>query len=123
MMTASASAMIDQQIAELTDWRGAVFARLRKLINEADAGLVEDWKWGTAVWNRKGNVCALGAFKDHLKINFFQGAALEDRHQLFNAGLEAKTTRSIDINQGDTIDEAALRQLIRAAAEHRAKAK
>ena len=91
-------------------------ARLRRVINEVAPSLEEDWKWGTAVWTGKGNVIALGAFKEHLKINFFKGAALDDRHGLFNAGLEAKQSRSIDLHEGTTIDEQALKELIRAAA-------
>ena len=107
---------IDKQIAELPDWRGKMMGRLRKLINASDPSLSEDWKWGTAVWTKDGNVVALGAFKDHLKLNFFKGARLSDPHGLFNAGLDAKESRSIDIGEGDKIDEAALKELIRAAA-------
>jgi len=88
----NASKLIDKQIADLGDWRSKVFARLRKLINAADPDIIEDWKWNTAVWNRDGMVCAVGGFKDHVKVNFFKGAFLEDPHGLFNAGLEAKAT-------------------------------
>lgn len=109
------SQLITNQIAELADWRGKMLARLRKLIIEAVSGITEEWKWGTAVWSHKGNVVAVGAFKDHLKINFFQGASLDDPHGLFNAGLDAKATRGIDINEGDKINEPALKELIRAA--------
>jgi hypothetical protein len=107
---------IDKQIAELPDWRGKTMTRLRELINDADPALTEDWKWGTAVWTRNGNVVALGAFKDHLKLNFFHGARLSDAHGLFNAGLDAKESRSIDIGEGDKLDEAMVKELIRAAA-------
>jgi hypothetical protein len=69
------SEQIDKQVAELDDWRGRVYANLRRIINEADPGLKEEWKWGTAVWSLAGNVCAVGAFKDHLKINVFKGGA------------------------------------------------
>lgn len=117
----SASENIDKQVAELTDWRGGVFARLRALINEADSDISEDWKWGTAVWTRKGNVCAVGAFKDHVKVNFFKGASLEDPRGLFNGGLDAKASRSIDIREGDKIDEPALQALIRSAAAQNRK--
>jgi hypothetical protein len=110
------SEQIDKQIADLPDWRGQTMAHLRKLINEADPNLKEDWKWGTPVWTAKSNVLALGAFKDHLKINFFKGASLEDPKGLFNAGLDAKASRSIDLHEGDSIDEQALKDLIRAAA-------
>ena len=107
---------IDNQIASLPDWRGQRMAELRNLINEADPNLKEDWKWDTPVWTAKGNVLALGAFKDHLKINFFRGASLDDPKRLFNAGLDAKASRSIDLHEGDSIDEQALKDLIRAAA-------
>ena len=115
------SEQIDKQIADLDDWRGERMAALRKLINQADANLKEDWKWDTPVWTAKGNVLALGAFKDHLKINFFKGATLPDPKRLFNAGLDAKATRSIDLRENDPIDEQALRDLIRAAVNANAK--
>src|SRR5690349_9657521 len=106
---------ITNLIAELADWRGAMLARLRQLILEANPALVEEWKWNTPVWSHHGNVVAAGAFKDHVKLNFFKGATLPDPHGLFNAGLEAKATRAIDIHEGETIDEPALQELIRAA--------
>ena len=109
---------IDKQIAELTDWRGQMFAQLRKLINEADPDITEEWKWNTAVWSHQGLVCALGAFKKAVKMNFFQGASLEDPHTLFNAGLDAKTMRSIDFHEGDAVEESALKDLIRSAVAH-----
>jgi hypothetical protein len=109
------SELITKQIADLPDWRGQLFARLRQLILEADPDLKEEWKWSTAVWTHNGLVCAVGAFKDHLKVNFFKGASLPDPHGLFNAGLEAKATRAIDFHEGDNIDESALQDLIRAA--------
>ncbi len=110
-----ASKLIDKQIADLPDWRGKMVARLRKLIHEADPGITEEWKWGTAVWSHDGLVCAVGAFKEHVKLNFFKGASLEDPNGLFNAGLDAKTMRSIDFREGDTIKDAQLKKLIRAA--------
>ena len=109
---------IDKQIAELTDWRGPMFVQLRKFINEADPDLTEEWKWNTAVWSHQGLVCALGAFKKAVKMNFFQGAFLEDPQTLFNAGLDAKKTRAIDFREGDAVDESALKDLIRAAVAH-----
>ena len=118
----NASKLIDKQIADLGDWRGKVFARLRKLINAADPEIIEDWKWNTAVWNRDGMVCAVGGFKDHVKVNFFKGASLEDPRGLFNAGLEAKATRAIDFHEGDKIDEPALKNLVRAAVAYNQKA-
>ena len=101
------SERIDQQIAELTDWRGHMVARLRTLIHEADSEITEEWKWETAVWSHKGLVCAVGTFKEAVKMNFFQGAFLEDPHKLFNAGLDAKKTRAIDFHEGDAVDESA----------------
>lgn len=109
------SKLIDRQIAELDDWRGDMLAMLRKLINEADPSLKEEWKWKTAVWTYDGLVCAVGAFKDHVKIVFFKGASLKDPHKLFNAGFEAKTTRAIDLCEGEAIDAPALKELVRAA--------
>ena len=111
----TSSQRITNQIAELADWRGKMLARLRKLIHEADPDITEEWKWGTAVWSHKGNVVAIGAFKDHVKLNFFKGASLKDPKGLFNAGLEAKATRAIDLHEGDKINEAALKDLFRAA--------
>src|SRR5215467_14773070 len=111
----SPSQLIAKQIAELGDWRGAIYARLRKLILEAAPGITEEWKWGTAVWTQKGLVCSVGAFKDHVKLNFFKGASLKDPKHLFNAGLDAKATRAVDFTEGDKIDETALKALIKAA--------
>lgn len=107
---------IDRQIKELgNDWRGKLLARLRKLILSASPDLSEDWKWGTAVFVCKGNVVAAGIFKDHVKLNFFKGASLKDPKKLFNAGLEAKGSRGIDLAENSKIDEAALKELIREA--------
>ena len=114
----TASQLITNQIAELNDWRGTMLAQLRKLIHEADPQLTEEWKWNTAVWTRNGLVCASGAFNDHVKLNFFQGASLKDPKHLFNAGLEAKATRSIDFSDGDKLNTSALKDLIRAAVAH-----
>ncbi len=108
------SQLITNQIASFADWRGQMFARLRKLILDADPDMAEEWKWDTAVWSHNGNVVAVGAFKDHVKLNFFKGALLNDARSLFNAGLEAKATRAIDVYEGDEIDAAALQELIRA---------
>ena len=114
----NSSERIDQQITELADWRGQMLARLRTLISEADPGVTEEWKWNTPVWSHQGLVCAVGAFKETVKMNFFQGAFLEDPHKLFNAGLDAKKTRAIDFHEGDAVDESALKDLIRAAVAH-----
>jgi len=110
-----ASEQITQHIKALIDWHGKLLARLRKLILATDPDIVEEWKWGTPVWSHKGNVVAVGAFQDHVKVNFFKGASLSDPHGLFNAGLEAKATRAIDLYEGDKINEPALKELIRAA--------
>jgi hypothetical protein len=113
----SASDQIDSFIAGVDGWRGETLAHLRQTISAADARLSEDWKWSTPVWIYKGNVCAIAAFKDHVKINFFKGAQVSDAAGLFNAGLEAKASRSIDLAEGEQIDGAALRALVRAAAD------
>ncbi len=107
--------LIDKQISHLSGWRGDLFARLRQLIREADPGISEEWKWNTAVWSHAGLVCSAAPFKDHVKLNFFQGASLPDPHGLFNAGQDAKATRAIDFRQGESINEAALKDMIRAA--------
>ncbi len=95
----------------MADRRGSLLARLRKLNLEADPGMTEEWKWKTAVWTHNGPVCSAAPFKDHLKLNFFKGAALKDSDHLFNSGMDAKASRSIDFGQGDTIDEPALKEL------------
>jgi hypothetical protein len=109
------SEYITNQIAELPDWRGQLLARLRALVHQAAPDITEEWKWDTAVWFQKGNVVAAGVFKDHVKLNFFKGASLDDSRGLFNAGLDAKATRAIDFHSGDALDEPALIELIRAA--------
>ena len=112
---------ITAYIDALGDWRGKLLGRIRTLIRSASPDLMEEWKWNTPVWSYGGNVLAAGAFQDHVKLNFFKGASLPDPRGLFNAGLEAKTSRAIDLHQGDRLDEAALRDLIRAAAALNAK--
>lgn len=109
------SRLITNLIAELGDWRGKLLARLRKLILESDPDITEEWKWGTAVWTHEGLVCSAGAFKDHVKLNFFKGASLKDPKGLFNSGLDAKATRAIDFSEGDSIDTTSLKNLIRSA--------
>jgi hypothetical protein len=114
---------IDKAAASLSGWQAEMYSRLRDLINDAHPDLDEDWKWDTAVWTAKGNVCALGVFKDHLKINFFKGALLDDPKGLFNAGLEAKQSRSIDLQEGDEVDGRALQDIVRAAADFKPQRK
>lgn len=112
------SELITNQIAELGDWRGKMLSQLRKVILEADPKISEEWKWNTGVWTRGGLVCSAGAFKEHVKLNFFNGASLKDPKGMFNAGLDAKNTRAIDFSEGERIDEPALKDLIRAAVAH-----
>jgi len=113
----TASQHIDGFIKELTDWRGKWIARFRDLILKTTPEVIEEWKWGVPVWTYKGNVVAGGVFKDHVKLNFFKGASLKDPKGLFNAGLEAKATRAIDIGENDDINESALKELVRAAVD------
>ena len=112
-----ASEQIDRRIAELSDWRGKILSQLRRIIHEAAPGIVEEWKWDTPVFSQNGNVVAVGSFQDHVKLNFFKGASLSDPGHLFNAGLDAKATRAIDLYESDRIDESALQDLIRSAVE------
>lgn len=111
----TASQQIDNYIQGIGDWRGKMVARLRKLILDAAPELAEEWKWDTPVWSHKGNVVAAGVFKDHVKLNFFKGASLDDPTGLFNSGLEAKASRAMDIAEGEEIDESALKDLVRTA--------
>src|SRR5690349_5185752 len=112
----SASALIDQRIKELGDWRGTSLAKVRELIHAADPEIVEEWKWmGTPVWSHGGIVCTGETYKSVVKMTFAKGAALKDPAGLFNSSLEGNVRRAIDIHEGDKINEAALKDLIRAA--------
>ena len=112
----SASASIDQKIKELADWRGKTLARLRQLIHEADPAIVEEWKWmGTPVWSHDGIVCTGESYKQVVKLTFARGASLPDPKKLFNSSLEGNTRRAIDLHEGEKINEAAFKQLIRDA--------
>jgi len=112
----SASALIDQRIKELGDWRGKMLAKVRKLIHAADPEIVEEWKWrGTPTWYHGGIVCTGETYKDHVKMTFAKGAELKDPSGLFNSSLEGNVRRAIDIHEGEKIDEVALKALIRAA--------
>src|SRR5580765_5569083 len=117
----SASQMIDQRIRELDDWRASVLKRMRELIHKADPEVVEEWKWvkesspGTSVWSHDGGICTGEAYKQVVKLTFFNGASLKDPAQLFNSSLAGNTRRAIDIREDDAIDEAAFKELIRAA--------
>ena len=112
----SASALIDEKVEKLGDWRGKTLARVRKVIHEADPEIVEEWKWmGTPVWSHGGIVCTGETYKSVVKMTFPKGAALPDPSRLFNSSLDGKVRRALDIHQGDKVDAAALKHLIRAA--------
>jgi hypothetical protein len=112
----SASALIDEKIKELGDWRGKTLAKVREIIHQADPEIVEEWKWrGTPVWSRGGIVCTGETYKSVVKMTFAKGAALKDPAGLFNSSLDGNVRRAIDIHEGDKIDRAALQDLIRAA--------
>jgi hypothetical protein len=110
------SRLIDKRIKELGDWRGALLSRLRTLVKEADPDVVEEWKWrGVPVWSHDGIICTGETYKSVVKTTFAKGAALSDPSGLFNASLDANTRRAIDFHDGETINEEALKTLIRAA--------
>ena len=112
----SASRLIDARIKELGDWRGKTFAKVREIIHRADPEIVEEWKWrGTPVFSHRGIVCTGETYKRVVKMTFARGAALQDPSGLFNSSLEGNVRRAIDIHEGDKLDEAALKDLIRAA--------
>ncbi len=112
----SAPALIDRKINELADWRGKMLAKMRKIIHEADPEIVEEWKWmGTPVFSHAGMVCTGETYKNVVKLTFAKGAALQDPSGLFNSSLEGNVRRAIDIHEDDKVDEAALKDLIRAA--------
>ncbi len=120
----SPSALIDARIEELGDWRGKMLGRLRSLIKQADPEVVEEWKWrGVPVWSHDGIICTGETYKSVVKMTFAKGAALEDPARLFNSSLDGNTRRAIDFHEGETINEAALKALVRAAvALNKAKA-
>ena len=112
----SPSQLIDARIKELSDWRGETLARVRILIKQADPEVVEEWKWrGVPVWSHAGIICTGETYKNAVKLTFAKGASLEDPSRIFNSSLEGNTRRAIDFHQGDTIDEKALKALVRAA--------
>ena len=112
----SPSQLIDARIEELADWRGRTLSRLRDLVREADPQVVEEWKWrGVPVWSHDGIICTGETYKTVVKMTFAKGAHLEDPARLFNSSLEGNTRRAIDFHEGDKINEAALKTLIRAA--------
>lgn len=112
----SVSELIDGRIADLGDWRGEVLRAARRLIKEADPDVVEEWKWrGTPVWSHDGIICTGESYKSIVKLTFAKGASLKDPAKLFNASLDGKVRRAIDIHEGEGIDEAAFKALVRAA--------
>lgn len=114
----SPSELIDERIAELGDWRGETLSRIRALIQQADPEVVEEWKWrGVPVWSHDGIICTGETYKQMVKLTFAKGAALDDPSGLFNSSLEGNVRRAIDITEGEEIDGAALKTLIRAAVE------
>ncbi|MGZ5986499.1 MAG: DUF1801 domain-containing protein [Caulobacteraceae bacterium] len=121
--TRSPGELIDARIAELTDWRGPMLARLRALIRAADPQAVEEWKWGVPVWSHDGIVTTGEVYKKAVKLTFAKGAAVPDPKRLFNSSLEGAVRRAIDFAEGAEIDEAAFKALVRAAAEVNAAGK
>jgi hypothetical protein len=111
-----ASELISKRIVELGDWRGETLARMRKLIKEADPGVVEEWKWmGTPIWSHDGIICTGESYKNHVKLTFAKGASLKDPARLFNSSLDGKVRRAIDIHEGEKVDESAFKALVKAA--------
>jgi hypothetical protein len=114
--SASASALIDARINQLGDWRGKMLAKVREIIHKADPEIVEEWKWrGTPVWEHAGIVCTGEAYKSVVKMTFAKGASLQDPAGLFNSSLDGNVRRAIDIHEGEKVNEAAVKDLIRAA--------
>lgn len=125
----TASEFIDQKIKELGDWRGKMLAKVRDIVHQADPEIVEEWKWakatspGIPVWSHGGIVCTGETYKNAVKMTFAKGAALKDPAGLFNSSLEGNVRRAIDFHEGDKLNEAALRDLIRAAVALNVKSK
>jgi hypothetical protein len=125
----AAAGNITRRIEELGDWRGETLAQLRQLIHDADPDIEEEWKWvkptrpGTPVWSHDGGVCTGESYKEVVKLTFFRGASIEDPEKLFNSSLEGNTRRAIDLREGETIDEAAFKELIHAAVAANAAAR
>jgi hypothetical protein len=111
-----ASELISKRIAELGDWRGKILGRMRQLIKEADSEVVEEWKWmGTPVWSHDGIICTGESYKSVVKLTFVKGASLKDPARLFNSSLDGNVRRAIDIREGEAVDEAAFKALVRQA--------
>jgi hypothetical protein len=115
-MPKTPSQLIDDRIAELGDWRGKTLAKIRDLIKKAEPQVVEEWKWrGVPVWYRDGMLCTGETYKSHVKVTFAKGASLEDPKGVFNNGLDSKVRRAIDIHEGEKLDEAGFKGLVKAA--------
>jgi hypothetical protein len=113
---ADASQNITKRIEELGDWRGAMLARVRQLIHDADPGVEEEWKWrGVPVWSHEGGLCTGETYQQVVKLTFYRGASLADPQKLFNSSLEGNTRRAIDIREGEKLNETAFKELIRSA--------
>lgn len=112
------SGLIDARIAELDDWRGEMLSKLRSVIRAADPKVAEEWKWNNPVWSHGGLICTGETYKKAVKLTFAKGASLKDPSHLFNSSLEGKVRRAIDFQEGDKVDEAALKALIREAVAH-----
>jgi hypothetical protein len=110
-----ASELISNRITELGDWRGKTLGRMRKLIKEADPGVVEEWKWGIPVWSHDGIICTGESYKKAVKLTFAKGASLKDPARLFNSSLEGNVRRAIDIHEGEEVDASAFKTLFRQA--------
>ena len=122
--TPPASQLISQRIEELADWRGETLARMRKLIQQADPDVVEEWKWmGTPVWSHDGIICTGESYKSVVKLTFAKGASLKDPARLFNASLDGNVRRAIDIHEGEEVDASAFKTLVRQAAAHNTSGK
>jgi hypothetical protein len=120
----AAAANITKRIGELGDWRGETLARVRRLIHDADPDIQEEWKWrGTPVWSHDGIVCTGESYQQLVKLTFARGASIDDPSKLFNSSLEGNTRRAIDLREGEKIDQAAFKQLIRAAVAANAAAR
>src|SRR5215510_15062884 len=120
----SPSQLMDARIEELGDWRGEMLSRLRTLVKEADPEVVEEWKWrGVPVWYHDGMICTGETYKNYVKVTFAKGAALKDPSGVFNTGFDGNVRRAIDIHEGDKVDEAALKDLVRAAVALNVKSK
>jgi len=111
----SPSELIDARIKELDDWRGKMLSRLRKVVRSADAAIIEEWKWSVPVWSCEGLICTGETYKSAVKLTFAKGASLPDPSKLFNSSLEGNTRRAVDFHEGDSVDEAALKAVVRAA--------